>query len=80
MGLRELEERMLASQQEYRLADLWRGNKCQAFVDSRSESHRQYRAKWIDVPKRFEVLAFPMHLSVATNEICNLQCRCVTEP
>ncbi len=69
-----LNEKAQASKREYRLPDLWRGNKYQAFEESRSESYWQYRHKWVDTPKKFEVLDFPIHLSIATNDLCNLRC------
>lgn len=67
-------EKVQTAKEEYRLPDLWRGNKYQAFIESRTESYRQYRSKWVDIPRKFEVLDFPIHVSIDTNALCNLRC------
>ncbi|MFC1904269.1 radical SAM/SPASM domain-containing protein [Chloroflexota bacterium] len=56
------------------LPHIFRGNNYEKFESSRSEAYRAYRRHWSEVPNKRLVTEFPMHISVATNNACNLRC------
>lgn len=56
------------------LPHIFRGNNYDRFEDSRSEAYRAYRRSWSEVPTKRIVTDYPIHISFATNNACNLRC------
>lgn len=46
----------------------------QSVHDSSSPEYQEYRRCWTELPERFELRAFPMHLDIETSSRCNLRC------
>ena len=42
-------------------------------IDS-SRKYSEYRRSWIELPQRFELRDFPMHLDIEATSLCNLRC------
>jgi len=46
----------------------WEKEKC------RSKEYREYRRKWVELPRTLTVPPFPLHLDVESSSMCNLRC------
>jgi len=42
--------------------------------DNPDKEYRQYRRSWIELPEKFIIRDFPMHLDIETTSCCNLKC------
>jgi len=43
-------------------------------VERRSPKYREYRKKWDEYPRKFQVNDFPLHLDIEPTNACNLRC------
>jgi len=42
--------------------------------DNLDKEYQQYRRSWIELPEKFIIRDFPMHLDIETTSCCNLKC------
>ncbi len=42
--------------------------------EHRSPAYRDYRAKWVEYPKKQFLSEFPLHVDIETTNVCNLKC------